>query len=74
VYTGGSDAQVYIISSIIIGIIAVYFVLQAQRRKRYPIIAKSDMIEIVMEMFPMLSILTFSHDKAYAVNLSSLIA
>lgn len=32
------------------------------------------MIGIVMEMIQMLSILTFSHDKAYAVDLISLIA
>lgn len=37
---GGADAQVYLISSIFIGIIAGYFGLQAQRRKRYPSIAK----------------------------------
>ena len=71
---GGADAQVYLISSIFIGIIAGYFGLQAQRRKRYPSIAKSAMIGIVMEMIQMLSILTFSHDKAYAVDLISLIA
>ncbi|SPZ98931.1 Autolysis histidine kinase LytS [Staphylococcus aureus] len=40
VYMGGADAQVYLISSIFIGIIAGYFGLQAQRRKRYPSIAK----------------------------------
>ena len=74
VYMGGADAQVYLISSIFIGIIAGYFGLQAQRRKRYPSIAKSAMIGIVMEMIQMLSILTFSHDKAYAVDLISLIA
>jgi two-component system sensor histidine kinase LytS len=34
------------ISSIFIGIIAGYFGLQAQRRKRYPSIAKSAMIGI----------------------------
>ena len=37
---GGADAQVYLISSIFIGIIAGYFGLQAQRRKRYPSIEK----------------------------------
>ena len=60
---GGADAQVYLISSIFIGIIAGYFGLQAQRRKRYPSIAKSAMIGIVMEMIQMLSILTFSTTK-----------
>ena len=63
VYMGGADAQVYLISSIFIGIIAGYFGLQAQRRKRYPSIAKSAMIGIVMEMIQMLSILTFSTTK-----------
>ena len=47
VYMGGADAQVYLISSIFIGIIAGYFGLQAQRRKRYPSIAKSAMIELL---------------------------
>ncbi len=40
VYMGGADAQVYLISSIFIGIIAGYFGLQAQRRKRYRVLRK----------------------------------
>ena len=63
VYMGGADAQVYLISSIFIGIIAGYFGLQAQRRKRYPSIAKSAMIGIVMEMIQMLSILTLKQEE-----------
>ncbi|MBE2132603.1 LytS/YhcK type 5TM receptor domain-containing protein, partial [Staphylococcus argenteus] len=50
VYMGGADAQVYLISSLFIGIIAGYYGLQAQRRNRYPSIAKSAMIGIFMEV------------------------
>ncbi|KTE93928.1 hypothetical protein FE68_15665, partial [Staphylococcus aureus] len=53
---GGADAQVYLISSIFIGISAGYFGLQPQRRKHYQSIAKSAMIGIVKEMIQMLNI------------------
>ncbi len=50
------------------------FWLTSSKTQTLPSIAKSAMIGIVMEMIQMLSILTFSHDKAYAVDLISLIA
>ncbi|EHJ09158.1 sensor histidine kinase [Staphylococcus simiae] len=73
-YMGGAGAEIYLISSLFIGIISGYFGLQTRKLNRYPSIVKSAFIGVLMEGIQMLSILIFSTDKTYAMELISLIA
>ncbi|MBO1199418.1 sensor histidine kinase [Staphylococcus simiae] len=73
-YMGGAGAEIYLISSLFIGTISGYFGLQTRKLNRYPSIVKSAFIGVLMEGIQMLSILIFSTDKAYAMELISLIA
>lgn len=73
-YMGGAGAEIYLISSLFIGTISGYFGLRTRKLNRYPSIVKSAFIGVLMEGIQMLSILIFSTDKTYAIELISLIA
>ena len=73
-YMGGAEAYTYLISSLFIGGIAGYVGLRARLLNRYPSVIQGACIGATMEVIQMLCILTFAQDKAYAIDLISLIA
>ncbi|MEB8092373.1 sensor histidine kinase [Mammaliicoccus lentus] len=74
VYIGGADAYTYLISSIVIGLVAGYFGQRAMKSKGYLSVKQSALIGASTEVIQMICILVFSSQKADALELVQLIA
>lgn len=74
VYIGGADAYTYLISSIVIGLVAGYFGAQAMKSKSYLSVKQSALVGASTEVIQMICILIFSSQKADAWELVQLIA
>lgn len=74
VYIGGADAYTYLISSIVIGLVAGYFGQRAMKSKGYLSVKQSALIGASTEVIQMICILVFSSEKADALELVQLIA
>lgn len=73
-FMGGEAAYTYIISSVVVGIIAGYVGHRSLRENRYPTIVQGVIIGAVLEMIQMLCIILFSPDKASSFELVQFIA
>ncbi len=69
VYIGGADAYTYLISSIVIGLVAGYFGAQAMKSKSYLSVKQSALVGASTEVIQMICILIFSSQKADAWEL-----
>lgn len=74
VYIGGADAYTYLISSIVIGLVAGYFGQRAMKSKGYLSVKQSALIGASTEVIQMICIIVFSSQKADALELVQLIA
>src|SRR5699024_5167836 len=74
VYIGGADAYTYLISSIVIGLVAGYFGQRAMKSKGYLSVKQSALIVASTEVIQMICILVFSSQKADQLELVQLIA
>lgn len=74
VYIGGADAYTYLISSIVIGLVAGYFGTYAMKSKGYLSVTQSAIVGASTEVIQMICILIFSSQKADAWELVQLIA
>lgn len=74
VYIGGADAYTYLISSIVIGLVAGYFGQRAMESKGYLSVKQSALIGASTEVIQMICIIVFSSQKADALELVQLIA
>lgn len=73
-YMGGAHAEIYLFSSIVIGMISGYVSRFTMTYRRYPSVVISALIGALMEIIQMLSILIFSDNKSEALSLVLLIA
>lgn len=73
-FQGGADVHIYLISSVLIGIISGYFGERAIQQNTYPKAAEGMVLGFIMELVQMICIFVFSSDRATAWELIQFIA